>query len=555
MDLFNRAYTPLNSLFRSMTPGSRLTAGLLLLVVVISVGYLFAHPMPATTVDLMRGKPIPAGHLEQMLAAFKKSNLTTYELHGDTIFIPRGEEAAYSFALVDAKALPPGFGAARDEAINSGNIFEVGSLRERNRINNSWQKDAEVAIEAIPGIEKAWVHYDEELKSGLSREKQATALVCVKPAGSSRLEQGQVKKVHDIVFACKVGMDHKNVTVADLNGDTWRGDIDEGIIAGNRLHSIEDRLEKGLKTKIVGILGDIPNVMVEVNVELNRLHDARPKPSKPDPSADAAKDAPALALSGKRTVAPSAANATAVLDALLNNAPGTGNRESPPPAASEPARESLQQENLAPTPGCVRVSITVPRSYLRLIREKQYGGSENHTSKAPDLEQVRKEESERIQACVAPILPTTEGNNQPVNPVTVTDFEDTVSSEMSRVAWREEGLAWLRRHGGMAALVGLSLVSVLVLRLMARDGAAEMRSASLLTAAKASATSETAPTNQEAPVSIPMRRRQAGATDRPDSNDAAGSGSAKRREDLAEIVRRDPDTAASILRNWVGNSG
>ena len=43
MDFLNKAIAQLSDLFRSMTPGARITAGLLLAVVVVSMGYLFQH--------------------------------------------------------------------------------------------------------------------------------------------------------------------------------------------------------------------------------------------------------------------------------------------------------------------------------------------------------------------------------------------------------------------------------------------------------------------------------------------------------------------------------
>ncbi len=43
MDFLNKALAQFSDLFRSMTPGGRITAGLLLVVAVVSVGYLFQH--------------------------------------------------------------------------------------------------------------------------------------------------------------------------------------------------------------------------------------------------------------------------------------------------------------------------------------------------------------------------------------------------------------------------------------------------------------------------------------------------------------------------------
>ena len=60
--IFSIAYAQLYDLFRSMTP-ARLTAGLLLVLVGVSVGYLFVHPAAQPQVDLMDGRPISASQL------------------------------------------------------------------------------------------------------------------------------------------------------------------------------------------------------------------------------------------------------------------------------------------------------------------------------------------------------------------------------------------------------------------------------------------------------------------------------------------------------------
>ena len=60
MDFLSRAYSQLYDLYRSMTPGSRLTAGLLAAVVLLSLGYLFTHQSSSPEVDLMHGVPLSA---------------------------------------------------------------------------------------------------------------------------------------------------------------------------------------------------------------------------------------------------------------------------------------------------------------------------------------------------------------------------------------------------------------------------------------------------------------------------------------------------------------
>ena len=57
MDVLNKALAQINDLFKSMTPGARLTAGLLMIVVVISLAYLFNHQMAGGDADCWAGNP------------------------------------------------------------------------------------------------------------------------------------------------------------------------------------------------------------------------------------------------------------------------------------------------------------------------------------------------------------------------------------------------------------------------------------------------------------------------------------------------------------------
>jgi flagellar M-ring protein FliF len=89
MDFVNRAWTQLTELFRSMSPGARLTAALLLAVVVASLGYLFKYQSSGAGVYLMGGQQFSGADMDAALAALAKANLE-WELEGTRIRIPRG---------------------------------------------------------------------------------------------------------------------------------------------------------------------------------------------------------------------------------------------------------------------------------------------------------------------------------------------------------------------------------------------------------------------------------------------------------------------------------
>jgi len=69
----------------------------------LSVGYLSTHQNTSADSDLMPSVSVPATHLPIMVAAFDKAKLTGFAVRGTSIFVPRGQEAAYMAALVEAR--------------------------------------------------------------------------------------------------------------------------------------------------------------------------------------------------------------------------------------------------------------------------------------------------------------------------------------------------------------------------------------------------------------------------------------------------------------------
>ena len=154
MDFLNKAFAQLSELFRSMTPAARLTVGLLLVVVIVSLGYLFRSEVTSgADAYLMNGESISPSLLPAMEAAFDKAHLENYEIQGTKIRVPHGQQAAYIGALAEAKALPPNFGSFFREALEQGGPFDTKQQRdERNRY--AIQKNLSLWISKMTNIER-----------------------------------------------------------------------------------------------------------------------------------------------------------------------------------------------------------------------------------------------------------------------------------------------------------------------------------------------------------------------------------------------------------------
>ena len=107
MDFLNKAFAQFNDLFRSMSPGGRITAGLLLVVAVVSVGYLFQSQVGGGDDYLFGGQAFSAPTLQNMEEAFGTAGLNGFSFDGGRVKVPHSQRAAYIAALADKKAMPP----------------------------------------------------------------------------------------------------------------------------------------------------------------------------------------------------------------------------------------------------------------------------------------------------------------------------------------------------------------------------------------------------------------------------------------------------------------
>jgi len=548
MDFLNRAYSQLNDLYRSMTPGSRLTAGLLAAVVVISMGYLFTHQTSSADVDLMHGVPIAASDLPSMEAAFGKANLKTYEIRSTSIYVPRGEEAAYMGALAAGQALPRNFGSALRAAIDKDTMFM--SNRQRDQlIKIATQDELALIIRSMSGIESASVLYDVESRSGFNQQKQITASVSVKPAGNGQLDEARVSAIRHLVAGAIAGLKPENVIVSDLNGRTYYGNPESNGGGGeeNSYVSLKRIYEHDLKAKILSVLCFIPNVTVELSVVLDRERFSRVRQVKRDPQPPAPRDAVSNApyavqdanAGGHQASGGQLANVAIGLGAVLGRNP----RDDAPPSLDSVrgvSGEQVEKESVGLTPKLAKVSVGVPESYFKNVWQQRRPTGEAGAPTTPDqtaLDQIRVEESAKIQRHVAQLLPPADDVTDAMELVTVTTFPDLPAKELPVPGWQQNALVWLGQYWGTLAALGLSLVGLLVLRSVVRGAAAGLREAGTFVARPSAPPVESA---QEA--AMHGRRRV-----RP--------GNPSARDELSEVVQQNPDTAANILRTWIGNAG
>jgi flagellar M-ring protein FliF len=553
MDFLNKAFAQLADLFRSMTPAARITTGLLLLLVVVSLGYLFTYRVSGPDCDLMNGEPIPASYLPKMEAAFAKASLSQYEVRGAHILVPQGQKAAYMAALADADALPPNFGDALAKALKEGSVYE-NSKRREDRMKIARQRELAQIISYMNGVESASVLYDTEVTGGLNRRTVTTASVAVKPLGSEGLDPSKVSAIRHLVAGAIAGLKPENVTVADLGGTNviyHGGDSDGGGSATDNLYvSLTQVHEQRWRSKILNALAYIPGVRVTPTVELDPERINRVKKVRYDPKGitvrqynqDSSRTRENNAPGGRPGFQAQQPNMATALVATTSQGSTESEDDSKTETITAPNSEQTETEKEGLTPKRVAVAIGIPRSYFKKVWKERNPPAEGEEPQTPDqaaLKTIENEVTAEIKQYVAPVLPAVEGVDDPTQLVTVTSFQDMPSEPMPAPSTTERALVWFGQHWGTLGMIGLAGFSLLVLRSMIR---ATPTGAKVAPAAAAGSTE----TEQK------EERSAAAATARRLARFAAGGPSL--RDELSDLVREDTDAAANILRTWIGSA-
>jgi flagellar M-ring protein FliF len=560
MDFLNKGFAQLADLFRGMTPGARLLAGLLLAVVVVSVGYLFNHGYSRGDGYLMGGRPIAPDELPAMEAAFDKAGLTSYEIEGNRIRVPLGQQSAYMGALADEGALPLDYHAILEKELSGADGIWLDKATREARIKNARQRELALIIRSMSGIANAAVHYDTRKLGGLPAREITTASVSVKPQPGQTLDGRRVKAIRDLVARSIAGMQPTDVAVVDLaTGQSYAAS--DGVPAGSDSVYLQTQqaFQASVREELLGALSYVPGVVVTVNVELSKELAHRTETVKLDPKNTTAIMSQEETRTSSQETAPPRGRPGIESNGpgpngggtLAGSAAGDGNRTEDESSSSQQrslvghTTESMEQAPL--TPERITVAVAVPDNYfVNIWRQKNPTPAGQDPPVPPDAElrQIEQDETTKIRAHAAQVIPKPANTIDPTPLVTVTTFHAVPPEAPAEESLAQAGLAWAGQYWSTLGMIGLGLLSLVMLRSMVRSVPAPTP-APLGPAVRSEAAAPAAiggPEPPEAPATpaAPRPKRK-----------FAGAPSPK--DELAALVQDDPDAAANILRSWIGN--
>lgn len=549
MDFLNNAFTQVRDLFRSMTPGARITAGLLLVVVVISLAYLVVYQGSGSQEYLLGGEPFSPEQFQNMEAALGTAGLP-YSIEGNRIRIPRGQRDKYMAALADANALPPQWGQAMDDVLKSESVF-LSADQRRERYIHARGRDLSSIVSMMPGIQRASVIYQCETQPGFRTKTLNTGSVSVMPEPGQELRAERATAIRNLVAGAISGMKPEDVTVTDItNGRSFHGSLDGGDgNLGGAYAARKRQFEQDWKQKVLNMLSSIPGVTVEPNVVLSVETDVVTRTVTPNPKGTA------VWTTEKSTDRQREGGGPAGQPGFKANQPNVlpvvaGRSSTDTESESESSERIMvggteEEKRLAGlTPTKVTVAIGVPSSYFERLWLEQNPAAPGEEQKRPEpneLAALQTQTIDTIRKLVANVLPPAADGVNSVDLVEVLSIPDLKHPEIPVPPMSETMLVWLGQYWSTLGMLGLAAFSLLMLRSMLRATAADVQPGKIKTAVISGDTPARETDQDEAPMVIPKPRLSRFSGNRASLGD-----------ELVELVREDADSAANILRSWIG---
>ncbi len=207
-----------------------------------------------------------------VVEALKKKNID-YKLadKGSTVLVPK--EKIYDLRLEFAgKNIIQGQGVGF-EIFSKTQIGETDFVQRVNYLR-ALQGELARTISALPNVKNARVHLVLPKKSlFLEEQTPASASILVELKEGEKLSKKEVQSIVNLVACAVEGLEKKNITLVDSNGNLLYHPEDEELfgISEAKLEykmKLEDKLEKRIKDLLIPIIGP-GKVLAKVNVDID----------------------------------------------------------------------------------------------------------------------------------------------------------------------------------------------------------------------------------------------------------------------------------------------
>lgn len=567
-------YAQLKDLYLSMTFGNRIVASLLFATLFISLGYLIvgsikpADPRSKTTM-MYDGYQFTANEKAAAEFAFSGKRMTDHNWVGNQLQIPTSQKAAYALAIAEGAVLDKD-GMARLGAAKNLNPFQSSRMVE-TQMNAAKERDAIDAIMKIPGISNVSIltHRRPEWERNVWARRQVMSVAVVVEAIENKpLKVETITAIGNLIAPVFGITDRKEISITDSkNSRSYDGFGEEVSSAQGEYLRHQLRHQEEWNNRIYLLFPTIAGLKVDTSVTLTTYRSQRlfgVEHGKPTPLVDHQMDFHLKREGFDRFFRPGqiAQWSRPLIDP-------TGN-VSPKDLVEEKKREqeitnALQgtetnQEQLPYIPLKVTTSLQVPREYILAIWQERNRLLGNDPDVKPTPEELRAEEEDfrsTTKRSIGKLLEPyrVSAKEDTMNFVEVIYYDTLRPAEVTLTAW-EQFLFFLQHHWQSIGLMSLVFGGLVVLWSISKPPKPDSiviyeGLETPMEAIDARIAERARRAEEEAAAAAAAAEEEQRAFE----NSLGELGSIRSlREEIAELIAKNPEAAAAVIRQWVGNA-
>lgn len=572
---FQQIYAQLRDLYQSMTPGNRLLAGLLLAVLVVSLGYLIVGSVNTGSprskyVRLYNGQHFTREDQIAIENALAEKGLRDHQWVGDQLEVPRKSMANYASIISVAKAITPK-GRARSDTVGALTPWENATMISEKNIQ-AYAKDLADEIREMPGISNAAVvprkrsNWD---RSVWARKNIFSVTVFVDAVSNKPLDLNTITAIGNSVAGAFGITDReeirKEIRIVDRrNSRSYNGFGDDLTGGQNDYLAQLQRYKTMFNGMIIDILPAIEGLKVETSVELTKRFNEKLFEVQYDEPTIMSEHVRGLDYErlgydrfGRAGEIAQLGTPLRMTEANIDNRAHTKERKHEREHLSIVPGEERRSEIVPFTPTQVHASILFPDEYI-VTRWQEKNNRQGETPTEPTPEEFEEEKkllidhTKRVVAnLLEPHLLNLRRGTDPKDLVIVDTYRRPLEVEEELTAW-QQFTVWMSGNWQSLSLMGLVLCGLCVLWTISKPAkpdpiviyeAPEIPMDVIEARARAAAEADAAAAAEDEDEEEARRR----------SLDGFDRSIRSLQEEIAELVEENPDAAASVLRQWIGN--
>ena len=569
-------YAKLKDLYLSMTLGNRIVSTLLVATLLFSLCYLIAGSIQraepgSKTVRLYDGHAFDSNDKRAAENAFSKHGLQGHQWIGDQLQVPINKQSDYVAALADANVAAPTGRERLNTARNLGAWDPAKIMNER--MMTSKEIDCAAAIKRIRGIADATVLSNKrpEWERNVWARTQITSVgVFVEAIDNKPLPAETIGAIGQIIKSSFGITNLKEIsTVDNKNSRSYDGSGEEQTAGQSAYQRHQTRYQEEWNKRIYTHLPNIDGLNVETSVRLTTYREQKEfevEHRKPTVLTAHELNLHINKQGWDRFFRPGqiAQWSRPLIDP-------TGN-VSPQDLYDEKKRETeitnalpgveTKREELPFIPVAITVSIRIPREHVLQLWQQEnrlFGDPEAK----PTTEQIQAKQDElalSTKESVAKLLELYRPSNKtdPMELVTVT-FYDPIRPEVPVLTAWEQFVLFLQQNWQTLGLMSLVFSGITVLWLISKPQKPDpiVIYEGLETPLEAIDARIAEQQRLEAERLAAEAAVAAAAAEEIEEfeNTLGALGSLRSlRDEIAELIAQNPDAAAAVIRQWIGNA-